>query len=131
MSHLTKLRQKPKHVRDNIAFVAAGVATLPIVAYLVFAVHGPKITNGITETSASDTKFFETFTSQIKEQVATVREAMSTSTSSVGSVPAVIDRGPLDAVPVVAPANRKNTATTSFATTTSVEAASTTPPAAF
>lgn len=129
MSRLTKLRQKPKHVRDNIAFVAAGMATLPVVAYLVFAVHGPKMSNGIAGTDNSEVKFFETFTSQIKEQVATVRDAVSTSTPPAQVVPATIDRGPLDAVPVQAPVSSTNTATTSFMTASSTEAANTITPA--
>ncbi len=101
MSYIAKLRQKPKHVRDNIAFVAAGVATLPVVAYLVFAVHGPAVTGGITETEATDTKFFETFTSQVKEQVASVRSASTSTTPETKKYPNSVDRGPLDAVPVV------------------------------
>ena len=100
MNYLTKLRKKPKHVRDNIAFVAAGVATLPVMAYLVFAVHGPKVTGGITETDTPKTKFFETFTNQIKEQVATVRESTTSSNPEAQKFPATVDRGPLNAVPV-------------------------------
>jgi hypothetical protein len=129
MSRLTKLRQKPKHVRDNIAFVAAGIATLPVVAYLVFAVHGPKMTNDIVKTNVEKPEFFETFTTQIKEQVATVREAVSTSTPSAAVTPTTIDRGPLDAVPVEAPVRNINTATTSFLATSSAESAYTAPPA--
>lgn len=122
MNYLTTLRKKPKHVRDNIAFVVAGVATLPIMAYLVFAVHGPRVTENLAETN-TDPKFFETFTNQIKEQVASVREAASTSTQPTPKTPAVIDRGPLDAVPVVD--KSRAVATTSLATTTMSIAAST------
>lgn len=96
MSYLGDLRKKPKHVRDNIAFVAAAAATLPVVAYLVFAVHGPKITN-IAETDTNQPKFFETFTTQIKDQVAAVKEATSTTSPKY---PSTVERGPLDAVPV-------------------------------
>lgn len=116
MSYLTELRKKPKHVRDNIAFVVAGVATLPVMAYLVFAVHGPRVTENLAETN-TDPKFFETFTNQIKEQVASVREATATSTPPTQKIPAVIDRGPLNAVPVVDP-NRPVAATSSATTTT-------------
>lgn len=115
MSYLGDLRKKPKHVRDNIAFVAAGVATVPVVAYLVFAVHGPKITN-IAESDPNQPKFFETFTTQIKDQVATVREATSTTTPKF---PATVDRGPLDAVPVGGVASQVVTiATTSASSST-------------
>jgi hypothetical protein len=118
MSYLTKLRQKPKHVRDNIAFVAAGVATLPVMAYLVFAVHGPKLSDDVVESNVTDRKFFETFTNQIKDQVASVKEAATNTATSSQALPAVIDRGPLDAVPVVAPATSSERAIT-IATTTS------------
>jgi hypothetical protein len=100
MNYLTKLRKKSKHVRDNIAFVAAGVVTLPVMAYLVFAVHGPKVTGGIAESETPKTKFFETFTSQFKEQVAAVKESTSVPAPETPKFPATVDRGPLDAVPV-------------------------------
>ena len=96
MSYLGDLRKKPKHVRDNIAFVAAAAATLPVVAYLVFAVHGPKMTS-LSESTSNQPKFFETFTGQIKDQFAAVREATSTTSPKY---PTTVDRGPLDAVPV-------------------------------
>ena len=121
MNYITKLRKKPKHVRDNIAFVAAGVATLPVVAYLVFAVHGPKVTSGITETNETDMKFFETFTSQIKEQVASVRSATVTTTGETKKYPSTVDRGPLDAVPVV-PQDREVSTALSATTSTSTSA---------
>ncbi len=126
MSYISKLRKRPKHVRDNIAFVAAGVATLPVIAYLVFAVHGPKMTN-LAESEAETPKFFETLTNQIKEQVATVREATSTTSPAVGKYPATVDRGPLDAVPVVPEGSESrlvSIATTSTSTSsTSLESA--------
>ncbi len=122
MNYITKLRSKPKHVRDNIAFVAAGVATLPVVAYLVFAVHGPNVTGGIAETE-TDMKFFETFTNQVKEQVAGVRNAIATSSDETKKYPSTVDRGPLDAVPVV-PQNQAVSATPSATTSTSSSAMS-------
>jgi hypothetical protein len=119
MNYLTKLRKKPKHVRDNIAFVAAGVATLPVMAYLVLAVHGPRVTGGITETDTPKTKFFETFTSQIKEQVATVREATSAPVAESPKFPSTVYRGPLDAVPVEPQATSSIPARFSASTSTS------------
>lgn len=118
MSRISELRKKPKHVRDNIAFVAAGVVTLPIMAYLVFAVHGPKLTESIAGGSEkTDTKFFETFTNQVKEQVANVRQATTPAATSSAGVAPVIDRGSLDAVPVNAPVKSTSTATTTYSTT--------------
>lgn len=115
MSYLGDLRKKPKHVRDNIAFAVAAAATVPVVAYLVFAVHGPNITN-IAETETNQPKFFETFTTQIKDQVAAVKEATSTTSPKY---PATVDRGPLDAVPVEGSAGQVVIiATTSASTST-------------
>jgi hypothetical protein len=121
MSYLTELRKKPKHVRDNIAFVLAGVATLPVMAYLVFAVHGPKVTSGITETDQTDTKIFETFTNQIKEQVASVRESTTATTSlETKKYPSTVERGPLNAVPVENP-NQNEASSGTVAASSSVE----------
>ncbi len=112
------LRRKPKHVRDNIALVAAGVCTLPVLGFLVFGVHGPRLT-AVEETSTTDRKFFETFTSQFKEQMATVREATNPSAASTSTAsPVVIDRGPLDAVPVLPPEVASTSARFSVATAT-------------
>ncbi len=118
MNYLSKLRKKPKHVRDNIAFVAAGVATLPVMAYLVFAVHGPRVSNSIVENEATDTKFFETFTNQVKEQVASVREATETASTTTEKprFPATVERGPLNAVPVVDPNSQASSSESAFAT---------------
>lgn len=122
---LMNLRRKPKHVRDNIALVAAGVCTLPVLGFLVFGVHGPRLT-AVEETSNTDRKFFETFTSQFKEQMATVREATNPSAaSSSNTAPMVIDRGPLDAVPVVPPEGA--TTSTRFLAATSTGATSSQP----
>jgi hypothetical protein len=104
MNLVSKLRKKPKHVRDNIAFAAASVVTLPIMAYVVFGIHAPKLTNGVAATEG-ETKFFETFTSQFREQMASVREATAPQDlTPPGSIQAVIDKQGLDAVPVLPPA---------------------------
>lgn len=73
--YLTKLRQKPKHVRDNIAFgVASGVTAL-IAVFMVFAVHGPEVINTVA-TEENSPQFFKTLTSQVKEQVAASRSSL-------------------------------------------------------
>lgn len=73
--YLTKLRQKPKHVRDNIAFGIASGFTAIIALFLVFAVHGPKVVNEVAEENNSP-RFFETLTSQVKEQMAASRSSL-------------------------------------------------------
>ncbi len=127
MSYITKLRQKPKHVRDNIAFVAAGLSVVPVAAFLLLGVHGPNLTNGIADSDENGTKFFETFTSQIREQVASVREATSSSTSEANVVPTVIDRGPLDAVPVMPPATSTGNNRTALTSTTTIDTSTSNP----
>ncbi len=73
--YLTKLRQKPKHVRDNIAFGIASGCTAVVAAFLVFAVHGPTVINDVAQEENSP-QFFQTLTSQVKEQVAATRSSL-------------------------------------------------------
>jgi hypothetical protein len=74
--YLTKLRQKPKHIRDNIAFGAASGFTALIAVFLIFAVHGPKVVDSVAREDDSP-QFFETLVNQAKEQMASVRSAAS------------------------------------------------------
>ena len=74
--YLTKLRQKPKHVRDNIAFGVASGFTALIALFLVFAVHGPKVVENVASEEDNSPRFFETITSQVKEQVAASRSSI-------------------------------------------------------
>ncbi len=67
--YLTKLRRKPKHVRDNIAFGIAGSFTAVVALFLVFAVHGPKVVDEVADGDNSP-RFFETLVDQAKEQLA-------------------------------------------------------------
>ena len=90
--YLTKLRQKPKHVKDNIAFGVASGFTALVAAFLVFAVHGPEVIEGVS-TNQNDPQFFQTLTSQVKEQVAGARSSLESQkkteeSTSVTPVPA-------------------------------------------
>lgn len=105
-----KLRQKPKHVRNNIALAAAGTLTLPIMLFLVFGVHGPAVVAPEEETNLSS-KPFETFFGQVKEQFAAAKAALPE------EAPPVVPRAQnLNATPVVASTTSKPV---QIATTTS------------
>jgi hypothetical protein len=94
---LTRLRHKPKHVRNNLALVTAGACTLPVMLFLVLGVHAPAVRTELSETEKTDrTALFETFTDQIKEQMAAVRSAVSSTSSATSSPP----QQPMIAVPV-------------------------------
>lgn len=73
--YLTKLRQKPKHVRDNIAFAIASGVTSMVALFLVFAVHGPKVTGELAG-QEEQPQLFETLINQAKEQVAATKASM-------------------------------------------------------
>ena len=93
--YLTKLRQKPKHVRDNIAFGVASGFTAVIALFLVFAVHGPKVVDDVAREENSP-RFFETITSQVKEQVAASRssiESQSNDSEPTSGTPAPAANG--------------------------------------
>jgi hypothetical protein len=74
--YLTKLRQKPKHVRDNIAFGVASGVTAIVALFLVFAVHGPTVVEEVANEDNSP-RFFQTLVNQAKEQVAASRSSMN------------------------------------------------------
>jgi hypothetical protein len=82
--YLTKLRQKPKHVRDNIAFGVAGGITSIVALFLIVAVHGPKV---VGEVSGGDNQpqLFETLIDQAKEQVAATKASMKSQTKQANS----------------------------------------------
>ena len=84
---LLKQRTKPKHVRDNIAFgFASGAALLVLVGWLVLIPKEDIFHGNVTAEKSPEA--FSTFFSQIKEQVAGVRESIkgqATSTPAVAS----------------------------------------------
>ncbi len=118
--YLTKLRQKPKHVRDNIAFgIASGITSI-VALFLIFAVHGPKV---VGEVSSSDNQpqLFQTLIDQAKEQVAATKASMksqkeqaNSTTTSYTSTPAANGNG----APAPAILVSSSSATTSLRTVT-------------
>jgi hypothetical protein len=84
---LLKQRTKPKHVRDNIAFgFASGAAVLALAGWLLFIPKGDVLHSNVADESSPEA--FSTFFSQIKQQVAGVRESLkepATSTPTVAS----------------------------------------------
>lgn len=72
-SFLTKLRRKPKHVKDNIAFGSAAAITLTICA--VWFVAGPLNTKEPSTREASP-RAFSTLLDQVKDQFASVKESL-------------------------------------------------------
>ncbi len=77
---LLKQRTKPKHVRDNIAFVfASGAAALVLAGWLILI---PKEEIFKSNSVAESPEVFSTFFDQIKEQVAGVRGSVTNQASS-------------------------------------------------
>ena len=114
--YLTKLRQKPKHVRDNIAFGIASGFTAIIALFLVFAVHGPKVIEGVA-TEDDSPHFFQTLTGQIKDQVAATRSSFEAQKPqkpevSAPSTPAANGNG--EPAPAVLTSTASGTATTTM-----------------
>jgi hypothetical protein len=81
MKHwLISLRKKPKHVRENIAFGAATTLTAAVFVVWLFSAKG--ITAPQKLATNETPKAFGMFLDQLQEQVATVKEAISTSTAA-------------------------------------------------
>jgi hypothetical protein len=74
--YFNKLRKKPRHVRDNIAFSIAGGFTLTVaLAWFFIGFTG---FGGSTEITAEEKpKAFSTLIDQIQDQVASAREGVS------------------------------------------------------
>ena len=82
---LLKQRQKPKHVRDNIAFgFASGAALLVLVGWVVLIPKEDIFHSNVTAEQSPEA--FSTFFDQIKEQVAGVRESITEQASSSSAV---------------------------------------------
>ena len=71
---IMKLRQKPKHIKDNIAFSVAGVFTTLVAIVWVMTV--PKSFFAGDEIKPEAPRAFTTLINQVKEQVAGVKAAM-------------------------------------------------------
>lgn len=83
---LTKHRQKPKHVRDNIAFtISASFTVVLAVVWFVFGSES-KLFDSVARREAASPRVFSTFWDQLSEQMASVKEAIpeppATSTSA-------------------------------------------------
>ncbi len=115
-NYLTKLRQKPKAARNNIALMAASLTTLPILLYMVFGVHGSKPAVIAEVAEPERNKPFATFWGELKEQLASVQSAVGTSTGSVEPTPT-----PESPVVVVPQAAIMIATTSPAATTTKME----------
>ena len=78
---LLKQRQKPKHVRDNIAFgFASGAALLVLVGWVVLIPKNDIFHSNVAADESPEA--FSTFFDQIKEQVAGVRGSLDEQASS-------------------------------------------------
>jgi hypothetical protein len=81
---LLKQRTKPKHIRDNIAFgFASGAAVLALAGWLLFIPKGDVLHSNVADESSPEA--FSTFFSQIKQQVAGVRESLKEPATSTQS----------------------------------------------
>lgn len=83
-----KLRKKPKHVRDNIAFGVAGgfTLTLAIAWFLIGFGNGP---TSPEVTSEEKNGAFSTLFDQIQEQVATAKEGVIEGNEASSTMPSV------------------------------------------
>lgn len=82
--YFNKLRKKPKHVRDNVAFSIAGGFTLMIALAWFFV--GFDGLGGTPEVVTEEKpEAFSTLINQIQEQVATARVGVSDARSDVAS----------------------------------------------
>ncbi len=122
--YLSKLRQKPKHVRDNIAFgIASGITSI-VALFLIFAVHGPKVVGDVAG-GENKPQLFETLIDQAKEQVAATKasiksqkEQSSSTTASYTSTPAANGNGaPAPAILVSSSSASNSPRTVTIATT--------------
>lgn len=83
---LTKIRKKPKHIRDNIAFGSS--AGLTLVVALAWFLQGGS-THLANKETVQRTSFFETFKEGFNKQMAAARESLPKSaTTSVASTTA-------------------------------------------
>jgi hypothetical protein len=96
VSFVNKLRKKPKHVRDNIAFGTSVGLTLVIA--VVWFWHGGS-THLADSAATTDSGFFDTFKSGLKKQMASAKEAFPSSSGT--TTPTSTNRGDLQSTPVL------------------------------
>lgn len=73
--YFNKLRKKPKHVRDNIAFSMAGGFTLILAVVWFMTGFNPSTNQEIS--SGEDSAPFATLLGQIQEQMASAKDSVS------------------------------------------------------
>lgn len=72
--YFNKLRKKPKHVRDNIAFSVAGGFTLTLAIAWFLVGFNPSANQNVSSGEGSTP--FSTLFSQIQEQIASVKDSV-------------------------------------------------------
>ncbi|MBP6924039.1 MAG: hypothetical protein KBC62_00160 [Candidatus Pacebacteria bacterium] len=83
-----KLRKKPKHVRDNVAFgVASGFTFMVAIAWFLVGFGGESKSPEITTEETNGA--FSTLLKQIQEQVATVKEGVKEDTKASSTMSSV------------------------------------------
>ena len=83
-----KLRKKPKHVRDNIAFSIAGGFTF-MVALGWFFLGFDGLPHSTEVASGENNSAFSTLFGQIQEQVATAKESIGEAKKATTTTPVV------------------------------------------
>jgi hypothetical protein len=129
---LTKHRQKPKHVRDNIAFtVSASFTGVLAVLWFLFGSQS-QLFDSAARNKASSPEAFSTFWSQLTEQMSAARESLpdepATSTSAFPTAETLVppeqqatyESLQREAIIRVVPTEESGTATSASATTSSV-----------
>jgi hypothetical protein len=76
--YFSKMRKKPKHVRDNIAFsMAGGITFVLALTWFLVGFESPVSNSETITTSEEQPAAFSTLLNQIQEQAASVRESVS------------------------------------------------------
>jgi hypothetical protein len=92
----SKIRRKPKHVKDNIAFASASVVTVAV--FLVWVLNVPNELINETKSESEKVQPFTTLFNQIKEQVASVGDSLEEEVPDVASTTANQERLPAQSV---------------------------------
>jgi hypothetical protein len=88
---LTNLRKKPKHVRDNIAFVVSGTFSLVVCALWFLGGMGSGHLAGSVD---GGPHFFQTFLGEFGKQVAAVKETMPKAAPATSTAKSFPESGP-------------------------------------
>lgn len=88
---LTKLRKKPKHVRDNIAFGVSGGFFLFVCSVWFL---GGVDANHLAGSVDGGPHFFKTFLGEFGKQVAAVKDTMPKSSPASSTAPSFPEAGP-------------------------------------